>query len=191
MRKLLLVFVASFFIICKGYSQIDTESLIDNAMAMVQKGDNKDIGRSLDMVSMGLKNGIGSSEGIFKDKLIGQLANLGSITTALKSGVVDRPALGNSLGILKTMVAAQNLSGLIKGNNLVGNVAKITSAIAVIKGGLSLLNKGKEADTVANLLDKVSGKANKFEGKGLFKKIAQNAAKKKMGKALDMLNGLI
>ena len=191
MKKLVFAFVVSLFITSSGYSQIDTESLIDNAMSMVQKGDNQDIGRALDMVSLGLKNGIGSSEGIFKDKLIGQLANLGSITSALKSGVVDKPALGKSLGILKTLVAAQGLSGLIKGNKLVGNVAKITSAIAVIKGGLSLLNQGKEVDTVASLLDKVSGKADKFEGKGLFKKIAQNAAKKKMGKALDMLNGLI
>lgn len=174
-----------------SFAQLSAESLIDNAISMVQKGDNQDMSRAIDLVSMGLKSEVNSGSGIFKDKLVSQLGGLGSIATALKGGVADKTALQKTLGILKTLFAAQGLSNMLKGGNILGNAAKVASAIAVVKGGLSLLGSGKKVDDIAGALDKITGKTAKLDKKGIFAKFAQNALKKKLGSTLGLVNGLI
>jgi hypothetical protein len=191
MKKITLFLLFTLVVSFSSFSQIAVEDLIDNASSMVQKGDNQDMSRALDLVTMGLKSTAGQGDGIFKDKLISQIGSLGAITTALKGGVADKTALQKTLGVLKTLIAAQGLSSLLKSGNLLGKAAKVASAIGIIKGGLALLGTGKKVDDVASLLDKVSGKTEKLDKKGLFAKLAQNALKKKLGSALGMVNGLI
>jgi hypothetical protein len=191
MKKSILILAAIIFTSTFSFSQLSAESLIDNAMSMVQKGDNQDMARAIDLVSMGLKSEVNSGSGIFKDKLLGQLGGLSSIATALKGGVADKTALQKTLGVLKTLFAAQSLSNMLKGGNLLGNAAKVASAIALVKGGLSLLGSGSKVDQITSILDKVTGKSAKLDKKGFFAKFAQNALKKKLGGALDMVNGLI
>ncbi len=191
MKKIIFVFALFVGSVNLSFAQLSAESLIDNAISMVQKGDNQDMARAIDLVSMGLKSEVSSGNGVFKDKLIGQLGSLGAITSALKGGVADKTALQKTLGILKTLFAAQGLSNMLKGGNILGNAAKVAGAIGIVKGGLSLLGSGKKVDDIASILDKVSGKTAKLDKKGLFAKFAQNALKKKLGGALDMVNGLI
>jgi hypothetical protein len=191
MKKLILVLATILFTASMSFSQFSAESLIDNAMSMVQKGDNQEMARAIDLVSMGLKSEVNSGGGIFKDKLLGQLGGLSSIATALKGGAADKTALQKTLGILKTLFAAQSLSNMLKGGNLLGNAAKVASAIALVKGGISLLGSGSKVDQITSILDKVTGKSAKLDKKGFFAKFAQKALKKKLGGALDMVNGLI
>lgn len=190
MKKFILTLTAIFGFISLSQAQIDTESLIDNALSMVQKGDNNDIGRALDLVSSGLKGSVASGDGIFKDKLMSQANGLSALTSALKGGVADKGALSKTLGLIKTLVAAQGLSNLIKGGSLAGKAAKVASSIGVIKSGLPLLNAGGKVADITKLLDKVSSKSSVLDKSGFFAKFGQKAAKKKLGSALDMLGGL-
>ena len=196
MKKTVYSFLATFLVanllfINVSKAQISASDLLENAISMTQKGDAQDVARAVDLVSAGLKAEVSPSNGIFKDKLLSQVGNLGSIVSALKSGNGDKTKLITALGTIKTLLAAQGLSNMLKGGNLVGKAAAVASAIAVVKGGLSLLSNGKNTDGVSSLLDKISGKTAKLDKKGLFAKMAQNALKKKLGSALDMVNGLM
>jgi hypothetical protein len=191
MKKSILFFATILLTVNLSFSQLSAESLIDNAMSMVQKGDNQDMARALDLVSNGLKSEVSAGGGIFKDKLLSQLGGLSSIATALKGGASDKTALQKTLGILKTLFAAQSLSNMLKGGNLLGNAAKVASTIGLVKGGLSLLGSGSKVDQIGSILDKVTGKSAKLDKTGFFAKFAQKALKKKLGGALDMVNGLI
>lgn len=191
MKKIFLTLTAILGFFSLSQAQVDTESLIDNALSMVQKGDNNDIGRALDLVSGGLKGSLASGDGIFKDKLMSQANGLAGLTSALKSGVADKGALGKTLGVLKTMLAAQSLSNLVKGGGLAGKASKVASSIGVLKAGLPLLNNaGGKLGDVTKLLDKVTGKSAVLDKTGFFAKFGQKAAKKKLGSALEMLNGM-
>lgn len=191
MKKIILILSTIVFTYTYSFSQLSAESLIDNAVSMVQKGDNQDMARAIELVSGGLKSEVNSGSGIFKDKLLSQLGGLSSIATALKGGVADKTALQKTLGVLKTLFAAQGLSSMLKSGNIVGKGAKVAGAIATVKGGLSLLGSGSKVDSITSILDKVSGKSAKLDKTGFFAKFGQKALKKKLGSALDMVNGLI
>jgi hypothetical protein len=189
MKNIFFTFALFLGLWTNAQAQIETSTLIDNAMAMVGKGDNADIGRALDLVTMGLKSDQGN--GIFKDKLVKQVANLGNVSSALKGGVLDKAAMTKSLGLLKTMLAGQALSNLVSGNQLGGNAAKVMSNIGVVKNGLSLLGDAKQAASIGKILDKVGGKSAKLDKSGLFAGFAKKAVKKQLGSALGSLSGLL
>jgi hypothetical protein len=189
MKKVIFTCALFLSIFAKVNAQIDTSTLIDNASAMVSKGDNADIGRALDLVSMSLKGDQGG--GIFKDKLIGQVANLGSVSSALKNGVVDKGAMTKSLGLLKTMLAGQALSNMVSSNTLAGNASKVLSNINTVKSGLSLLGDAGQAASIGKVLSKVGDKSAKLDKTGFFSGFAKRAARKKLGSALGSLSGLL
>lgn len=194
MNKLKQILLLATIALCSSSLQAQSFDLssLDDITSLINKGgSNTKVVGLLGGAMDGIKSEIGNSNSSFAPKILGQVANLGSMIPALKSGNINTNLITKAISTIKTLIAANRLKNMLGQGSLLGKSSQLSSNVGVLQQGLGMLGGGSKVDKIFSLLNVVNKKSPKLEKDGLFGKLASKAISKKLGSSLDMLGGLI
>ena len=161
--------------------------LLDKAMNSFTSGNNAATAQALTSSINTIEKQSANSSGEFKDKLIGQLGNLKKLIPLAQAGTLNGNLLQKAISLVKLAMGANKLNSLLGGNNLLGNVAGLSSGLNLMKGGFANL-EGEASKTGSTLISSALSSVNLLKTTG---KSAEPAVQKSIGSVLDLAKGLL
>ena len=166
------------------------EELLDKAVAAQESGNNDALVQSLNAGTIALEKEANADKGSFKDKILGQVGALQKLTPMVKSGLLKGDMLKKAVNMVKMLLAAKRIEGLMGGSNLIGNASGLTKNLGLMKMGMSALG-GDSQDKLGSLLGSAMGGVGNLTKGGMTAKAAEPAVKKQLGGILDFVKGAI
>ncbi|UBM58193.1 hypothetical protein LAG90_15405 [Marinilongibacter aquaticus] len=167
-------------------------SILDNAIGMVNQGNNKQASNLLTDAISGISKEVKGSNTAFAPKIASQLGNLSGMIPGLSSGKTNVGGLQKVINTIKTLVAANRLKKMLGGGSLLGKGKLVGDNTNLLSQGLSLIGGDKpEVSRIGKLLGAVSKRSSKLDSSGLTAKIAKKVIGKKLGSSLNMLEGIL
>jgi hypothetical protein len=194
MKKLIvsLFCVVVLFVSNLAFAQDESvESMLDNTLALNEKGDMAGLEMSLTKTTEKLEKETGESKGDFKDKLLSSVGGLKAMIPMVSKGLVKQNALQKIISTIKLLLGAQRLSGMLGGGgSLLGQAAGLKSNLGLMKMGMSAL-EGGAGDKMGSLLTNAMGSVAQLEKGGMGAKTAEPALKKQLSGLMDMVKGAL
>jgi hypothetical protein len=194
MKKLIvsLFCVVVLFVSNLAFAQEETvEAMLDNTLALNEKGDMAGLEMSLTKTTEKLEKETGESKGDFKDKLLSSVGGLKAMIPMVSKGLVKQNALQKIISTIKLLLGAQRLSGMLGGGgSLLGQASGLKSNLGLMKMGMSAL-EGGAGDKMGSLLTNAMGSVTQLEKGGMGAKTAEPALKKQLGGLMDMVKGAL
>lgn len=167
------------------------DGLLDQAMSMQSKGDNKGLANALSGISSGLEKEANDNGGDFKDKLLGQVGGLKKMIPLASKGMVKEGPLKKIINTIKLALGANRISNMLGGGgSLIGKAAGLKSSLGLMSAGSSILGGG-QADKLGGLISGAMGNVDKLDGNKMAAKAAEPALKNQLGGILSMVKGAI
>lgn len=191
MKKAIFFFLTIFSFTVLTTEAQDLSGLLDNALSMSSKGDNKGLASALSGISTGLEKEANDNGGDFKDKLLSQVGGVKKLIPLASKGMVKQGPLKKLINTIKLMLGANRVSNMLGGGgSLIGKAAGLKSSLGLMQAGSSVLGGGK-ADKLGGLLSGAMGNVDKLGGSKMAAKAAEPALKNQLGGILSMVKGAI
>ncbi len=189
MKRILGVFVLMLTLSIASEAQ-SLDGLLDKALSLQEKGDNKGLGDALGMISKGVEKEVGESGGDFKSGLLSQVSGLNKMIPLASKGMVKAGPLKKIINTIKLMLGANRLGNMLGGGgSLIGKASALKSSLSLMKGGSSVL--GSNSGKLDGLIDGAMGNVSKLSGGGIAAKAADKALPGQLGGILSMAKGIL
>ncbi|MFC5410436.1 hypothetical protein ACFPMF_14010 [Larkinella bovis] len=167
-----------------------TARLLDQAVAANARGAKAETVKALQAGTTALEAEAKSSSGSFKDKLLGQVANLKKLLPLAQSGLLKGDILQKAVSLAKTALGASQIEKLMGGGNLISKVSGLTSNLNLVKTGLSALG-GSSASSGNSLVNTALSGLSKLGKGGVTAKAAEPAVKGQLDSVLGFVKGIL
>lgn len=189
MKKSILV-AFSLIMMCFAVSAQETniETLLDQALAMQEKGDKTGLESTLNSSVNKLEKEANESNGDFKDKLLGSIGGLKKIIPMVSGSSMNQGGLSKIISTVKLLLGANRLSSMLGSNkSLLGQASGLSSNLGLMKMGMSAI--GGSSDKLGGLIGTALSSVGQLEKGGVGAKTAEPALKKQLGGILDLVKG--
>jgi hypothetical protein len=187
-KSILLIFTLLIVSFWSTAQDVDIDALLDQAVALQEKGDNTALASTLSTSVEKLEKEANTSNGDFKDKLLGSIGGLKSMIPLASKGLVKQNGLQKIVSTIKLLLGANRLSSMLGGNkSLLGQASGLTSNLGLMKMGLSAM--GGSSDKLGGFIGTAMSGVGQLEKGGVGAKTAEPALKKQLGGILDMVKG--
>ena len=189
MKKTVLLILSFFTLSFLQTNAQDLSALLDNAVSLQAKGDNKGLSNALSGIATGLEKEANDNDGDFKSKLLSQVGGVKKLIPLASKGMVKEGPLKKVINTIKLMLGANRVSNMLGGGgSLIGKAAGLKSSLGLMKAGSSVLGAG-QADKLGGLISGAMGNVDKLGGNKMAAKAAEPALKKQLGGMMSMLQG--
>ncbi len=171
---------------------VSVEGLLDSAVALASKGDNKGTADALSKGATALESEAAGSSGDLKSKLLGQVGTLKNLIPLASTGKLQTGVLGKAVNAVKMLIGANRISSLLgKGDSgLLGKASSLTSSLGLIKTGSAILGADNQ-----NKLGGLIGEATKVVGgldkKGIAGQVAAKASAGQLGNIVKLVGSAL
>lgn len=193
MKKLTSVFFTFLMIsVCSiGVNAQGIEDLLESALSMQEKGDNKGLANALSGISSGLEKEANDNGGDFKDKILGQVSGIQKLIPLASKGMVKQGPLQKLVSTIKLLLGANRISNMLGGGgSLIGKGAGLKGSLGLLSAGSSILGGGN-SNKLGGLISGAMGNVGKLDGNAMTAKAAEPAVKSQLSGILNMVKGAI
>ncbi|MDQ6478428.1 hypothetical protein [Dyadobacter sp. LHD-138] len=196
MKNYMLSLTAAFcllFLTHVSFAQdMSVEGLLDQAVALSEKGDGAGTAEALTKGTAALESEAKGSTGTLKDKLLSKAGDLKSLIPLASGGKLQSGILGKAVSAVKMLIGANRISSLLgKGESgLLGNASSLTSNLGLIKAGSSILGSDSQSK-LGGLLGEATKAVGGLDKKGMAGKLAATASSKSLGSIVSLVGSAI
>jgi hypothetical protein len=163
------------------------EIFLDQALKFVSSNDHAATAMALSKSVESIGKSSDNSSGEFKDKLLGQVANLNKLIPLAKTGGLQSGVLQKATALVKMALGANKISSLLGAKSLVGQASALSGNLGMMKSGLSLLG-GPSAASGGSLISTAMSSVNLLKTGGAA---AEPKVRDSLGGVLNLAKGLL
>lgn len=187
--------IAAFLLLTKYDSfaqRVTLEGLLDEAVSLSKKGEKEGLVEAIKSGSFALESEANTRGNEMKDKLMGQVGALKSLIPLASEGTLKTDVLTKVINTIKLLVGANQINNLLTEGRegLLGNAQTLAGSINLLQSGKVAL-ESKQQGKLGDLLMAASETVKKLDGNDTGAKVAASAAKKTLGKIVELVKSAV
>jgi hypothetical protein len=164
-----------------------SDIFLDQALKFGSSNDHAATAMALSKSVESIGKSSDNSSGEFKDKLLGQVANLNKLIPLAKTGGLQSGVLQKATALVKMALGANKISSLLGAKSLVRQASALSGNLGMMKSGLSLLG-GPSAASGGSLISTAMSSVNLLKTGGAA---AEPKVRDSLGGVLNLAKGLL
>ncbi len=187
--------IVAFLLLTKFDSfaqRLTLEGLLDEAVSLSKKGEKEELVEAIKSGSFALESEANTRGNEMKDKLIGQVGVLKSLIPMASEGTLKTDVLTKVINTVKLLVGANQINNLLTEGRegLLGNAQTLAGSLNLLQSGKAALDS-KQQGKLGDLLAAASETVKKLDGNDTVAKAAASAAKKTLGKIVELVKSAV